>query len=136
MNKIDTITRITAKVLDKYRNSIPRKAFIDAMDRVKEEAIEASTVNVGQPVPGIELIKRPDITAGELADMLHGSCPPFSTSCSVCCDHIREQQVAVDHRRPDLQRGQQPLRDLRQHHHCRHCLRCRQGAALRLRAGT
>ena len=43
MNKIDTITRITAKVLDKYRNSIPRKAFIDAMDRVKEEAIEAST---------------------------------------------------------------------------------------------
>lgn len=88
MNKIDTITHITAKILDKYRDSIPRKAFIDAMDRVKEEAIEASTVNVGKPVPGIELIKRPDITAGELADMLHGACPPFSTSCSVCCDHI------------------------------------------------
>lgn len=31
MSKIATITRITSRVLDKYRNSIPRKAFIDAI---------------------------------------------------------------------------------------------------------
>ena len=39
MNKIATITRITSRVLDKYRNSIPRKAFIDAMEQVAAEAI-------------------------------------------------------------------------------------------------
>lgn len=86
MNKIDHITVITARTLDKYRNSIPRKAFIDAMDAVKEEVITESTVNVGAPVPGLQLIKRMDATAGELADMISGACPPFSVQCQVHCD--------------------------------------------------
>lgn len=37
--------------------------------------------------PGLEIIKRPDISAGELADMLCGSCPPYPRDgASVDCD--------------------------------------------------
>ena len=32
MSKVDNVTHIMSQVLDRYRNSIPRKAFIDAMD--------------------------------------------------------------------------------------------------------
>ena len=87
MSKVNTITHITAKVLEKYRNSIPRKAFIEAMELVKEEVIEAATVPDCDPVPGLQIIKSPYATAGELADLLSGSCPPFSSRCEgVSCD--------------------------------------------------
>ena len=36
MNKSNTILQITGEVLDRYRNSISRKAFIQAMERVIE----------------------------------------------------------------------------------------------------
>ena len=49
MNKSNTILQITSEVLDRYRNSISRKAFIQAMERV------------------IELVLGP----------LSGACPPF-----------------------------------------------------------
>lgn len=86
MNKIDTITNITSKVLGKYRNSIPRKAFIDAMDLVKETVIESAKIPTGEPVPGLQIVKSPYATAGELADLLSGSCPPFVESVAVPCD--------------------------------------------------
>lgn len=87
MNKINTITRITSRVLDKYRNLIPRKAFIDAMEQVAAEAITSGEKQLGAPVPGIEILKRPDATAGELADLISGACPPFPNSFSeVRCD--------------------------------------------------
>ena len=38
MNKSNTILQITSEVLDRYRNSISRKAFIQAMERVIEKA--------------------------------------------------------------------------------------------------
>ena len=79
MSKIATITRITSRVLDKYRNSIPRKAFIDA--------ITSGEKQLGAPAPGIEILKRPDATAGELADLISGACPPFPNGFSeVHCD--------------------------------------------------
>lgn len=84
MNKITTITRITSKVLDKYRNSIPRRAFIDAMEQVVAEAITSGEKQLGAPVPGIEILKRPDATAGELADLISGACPPFPTASARC----------------------------------------------------
>ena len=52
MNKSNTILQITSEVLDRYRNSISRKAFIQAMERV------------------IELVEC-------LAQLLSGACPPF-----------------------------------------------------------
>ena len=36
MNKANTILQITSEVLDRYRNSITRKAFTQAMERVIE----------------------------------------------------------------------------------------------------
>ena len=87
MSKISTITRITSRVLDKYRNSIPRKAFIDAMEQVAAEAITSGEKQLGAPVPGIEILKRPDAIAGELADLISGACPPFPNGFSeVHCD--------------------------------------------------
>lgn len=82
MSKIATITRITSRVLDKYRNSIPRKAFIDAMEQVAAEAITSGEKQLGAPAPGIEILKRPDATAGELADLIvygGGTRPPGFT---------------------------------------------------------
>lgn len=80
MNKIETITQIEAKVLDKYRNSIPRKAFIEAIELIKDAAIESAVVPNGEPVPGLQIIKSQYATAGELAELLSGSCPPFAES--------------------------------------------------------
>ena len=57
MNKIDTITQIETKILDKYRNSIPRKAFIEAIELIKDCAIESSKIPDGEPVPGLQIIK-------------------------------------------------------------------------------
>lgn len=71
--------RIAEEYLERYRNSIPRKAFIEAMERVAGEAPEKAAPD-GAGRPGIEIIRRPDITADKLADLLSGACPPF------CCE--------------------------------------------------
>jgi len=89
MSKINIITRITSETLDKYRNSIPRKAFTRAMERIAEEVITSGERQTAGPIPGIEIIKRPDITTGELADLLSGCCPPFPDGFSVVhCDEV------------------------------------------------
>lgn len=87
MSKVDTVMRIMSKELDRYRNSIPRKAFTRAMERVIEEVVTQSETAPSHPAPGIQIIKQPDITAGELADLLSGCCPPFCCEDSVVhCD--------------------------------------------------
>lgn len=87
MSKTTDITRIMSETLDKYRNSIPRKAFIRAMERAAETVLAPTTCKIGAPVPGIQIIKSPDATAGELAELLSGACPPFTSECeAVHCD--------------------------------------------------
>lgn len=81
MNKTNDVTRIMSETLDKYRNAIPRKAFIRAMERVVEDVLAPTTCKIGAPVPGIQIVKRPDVTAGELAELLSGACPPFTSEC-------------------------------------------------------
>ena len=89
MNKTNTITQIETKVLDKYRNSIPRKAFIEAIELIKDSAIESAKVPDGDPIPGLQIVKSPYATAGELADLLSGACPPFVAECGdVICSNI------------------------------------------------
>lgn len=89
MNKINTITRITSETLDKYRNSIPRKAFTRAMERIAEEVITIGERQTAGPIPGIEILKRPDITAGEMADLISGCCPPYADGVAlVHCDVV------------------------------------------------
>ena len=67
MNKSNTILQITSEVLDRYRNSISRKAFIQAMERVIELAA----------CPGLQLIRAPEMDTECLAQLLSGACPPF-----------------------------------------------------------
>lgn len=75
----DTARLIAEEYLEHYRDAIPRKAFIEAMERITGEAPDKPAAG-GNACPGVEIIKRPDITAGELADLLSGACPPF------CCE--------------------------------------------------
>ena len=87
MSKINDITAITSRTLDRYRNSIPRKAFIEAMEAVAAEVVGQSETAPANTAPGIQIIKQPDVTAGELADLLSGCCPPFCGEDSVVrCD--------------------------------------------------
>ena len=43
MNKSDTIIQITSDVLNRYRSSIPRKAFTRAMEQVIELVLDSAT---------------------------------------------------------------------------------------------
>ena len=88
MSKVDNITAITSRVLGKYRDSIPRKAFVRAMESVIEEVVESPVTADGEPVPGLQIVKNPYATAGELADLLSGSCPPFRVSGEVDCRDV------------------------------------------------
>ena len=88
MSKVDNVTHIMSQVLDRYRNSIPRKAFIDAMEKVIAEVIESPAVPDGEPVPGLQIVKSPYATAGDLAELLSGSCPPFRGSGEVDCRNV------------------------------------------------
>lgn len=82
----DTARLIAEEYLEHYRDAIPRKAFIEAMERIAGAAPDRPTGD-GTTHPGVEIIKRPDITADELADLLSGACPPFRCEDSaVHCD--------------------------------------------------
>lgn len=89
MSKINTITRITSEVLDKYRSSIPRKAFIRAMERIAEEVVTIGEIQPTTACPGIEIIKHPRATAEDLADYISGACPPYAEGAEEahCCAH-------------------------------------------------
>lgn len=85
---VDVARRISKECLDHYRDSIPRKAFIEAMEQIAGKVPDRAPAP-GISCPGIEIIKRPDITAGELADLLSGCCPPFCGKDGLvyCDDH-------------------------------------------------
>ena len=87
MSKVAEVTRIMSETLEKYCNSIPRKAFISAMERVIETVLAPTFNNAGLPVPGIQIITSPDATTDNLAELLCGACPPFTAECeAVHCD--------------------------------------------------
>lgn len=56
MNKSNTIVKITSDVLDRYRNSIPRKAFTQALDRVTELTLGPGGSFTGPACPGMTLL--------------------------------------------------------------------------------
>ena len=51
MNKANTILQITSEVLDRYRNSITRKAFTQAMERVIELVLGPGELPPADSVP-------------------------------------------------------------------------------------
>lgn len=89
MNKVDRIMSITARVLREHKGSIPREAFVETMAEATAVAIEPSfRPSEGDPVPGLQIIKSPYATAGDLAELLSGSCPPFRGSGEVDCRNV------------------------------------------------
>ena len=89
MNKSDTIIQITSDVLDRYRSSIPRKAFTRAMEQVIELVLDSATAQTRPASPGLALIRSSDMDVENLAQMLCGACPPFPAefwdgSCHEC----------------------------------------------------
>ena len=77
MNKSNTILQITSEVLDRYRNSISRKAFIQAMERVIELVLGPGEHLPQAACPGLQLIRAPEMDTECLAQLLSGACPPF-----------------------------------------------------------
>ena len=68
MNKSNTILQITSEVLDRYRNSISRKAFIQAMELVIELVLGPGEHLPQAACPGLQLIRDPEMDT---------ECPPF-----------------------------------------------------------
>ena len=83
MNKSDTIIQITSDVLNRYRSSIPRKAFIRAMEQVIELVLDSATAQTRPASPGLALIRSSDMDVENLAQLLCGACPPFRSAAPV-----------------------------------------------------
>ena len=87
MSKITEITRITSEVLDKYRNSIPRKAFVQAMERVAEAVVTPGEIPNTGSSSGLEILRNSCASSAHIASMISGACPPFGEGCEdVKCD--------------------------------------------------
>ena len=65
MNKSNTVLQITSEVLGRYRNSIPRKAFVRAMEQVID-------------VAELQLIRASELDVEQISQLISGACPPFS----------------------------------------------------------
>ena len=77
MNKSNTIIRITSDVLGRYRNSITRNAFTQAMQRVAELTLGPGGPPPQPACPGLTLLQSPDLTLEQKALLICGACPPF-----------------------------------------------------------
>ena len=89
MNKYNMILRITSEILDRYRNSIPRKAFIQSMEQVNELVLGPAERLPQAVNPGLQLIRASELEADQISQLISGACPPFSLDHSdfVCQEH-------------------------------------------------
>lgn len=86
MNKSNMILQITSEVLDRYRNSIPRKAFIEAMEHVNELVLGPGEKLPQAVNPGLQLIRASELDAEQISQLISGACPPFSLDhCNFAC---------------------------------------------------
>ena len=94
MSKVDNVTHIMSQVLDRYRNSIPRKAFIDAMDA----AMRAGTyINVDIEAPYTLLSKADIVCRGAALGIDYAttySCYKGGKRHCGTCGTCRERQEA------------------------------------------
>ena len=67
MNKANTILQITSEVLDRYRNSITRKAFTQAMERVIELVLGPGEQSPQTACPGLQILRNPEMDTEHLA---------------------------------------------------------------------
>ena len=83
MNKSNTILQITSEVLDRYRNSISRKAFIRAMECVIELVVLGPGEHLPQVAcPGLQLIRNPEMDTECLAQLAQRGVPAVSAGKS------------------------------------------------------
>lgn len=89
MNKHNMILRITSEVLDRYRNSIPRKAFIQSMEQVNELVLGPAERLPQAVNPGLQLIRASELEVDQISQLISGACPPFSLNNSdfACQEH-------------------------------------------------
>ena len=73
MNKSAMILQITSDTLDRYRSSIPRKAFTQAMERVIELTLGSGGCRPQPVVPGLTLIRSAELDAEQLSRLLCGA---------------------------------------------------------------
>ena len=72
MNKANTILQITSEVLDRYRNSITRKAFTQAMERVIELVLGPGEQPPQTACPGLQIPRNPERDNERAANQLRG----------------------------------------------------------------
>lgn len=60
MNKSNEIIQITSSVLERYRSSIPRKAFAEAMERVIELVLGPGECPATSDCPGLVMLRSPE----------------------------------------------------------------------------
>ena len=75
MNKYNMILRITSEILDRYRNSIPRKAFIQSMEQVNELVLGPAERLPQAVNPGLQLIRASELEADQISQLISGACP-------------------------------------------------------------
>ena len=88
MNKSNEIIQITSSVLERYRSSIPRKAFAEAMERVSELVLGPGECPAKSDCPGLVMLRAPNMDAEHIAQLICGACPPFPLELGdfSCCE--------------------------------------------------
>ncbi|MFR8004511.1 MAG: hypothetical protein ACLU6E_01995 [Dysosmobacter welbionis] len=88
MNKSNEIIQITSSVLERYRSSIPRKAFAEAMERVIESVLGPGECPAKSDCPGLVMLRAPNMDAEHMAQLICGACPPFPLELGgfSCCE--------------------------------------------------
>ena len=88
MNKSNEIIQITSSVLERYRSSIPRKAFAEAMERVIELVLGPGECPAKSDCPGLVMLRAPNMDAEHIAQLICGACPPFPLELGdfSCCE--------------------------------------------------
>ena len=70
MNKSNEIIQITSSVLERYRSSIPRKAFAEAMERVIELVLGPGECPAKSDCPGLVMLRAPNMDAEHIAQLI------------------------------------------------------------------
>ena len=74
-------------MLERYRSSIPRKAFAEAMERVIELVLGPGECPAKSDCPGLVILRAPNMDAEHMAQLICGACLPFSLeSGDFTCD--------------------------------------------------
>lgn len=73
MNKSNEIIQITSSVLERYRSSIPRKAFAEAMERVIELVLGPGECPATSDCPGLVMLRSPNMEVEHMAQLICGA---------------------------------------------------------------